>query len=74
MFNEGVAKGLPEELDALSRLFDEESGLMTHMNMKKIFRFFLNIGWDRSPSFPAEKKIRVDKIRSTVHNDEGGGI
>lgn len=69
-FYEGVEKGLPEELDPLSRLFDEGSGLMTHMIMK---RFFLNIGWDRSPSFPAEKRIRVDKIRSTVYNDKGGG-
>jgi len=69
-FNEGVEKG-PEEEDALSRLFDEDSGLMTHLNMKKLFRFFQNVGWDRSPSFPAGKKIRVDRIRSTVHNDEG---
>jgi len=71
-FNEGVEKGLPEEEDTLSRLFDEDTGLMTHLNMKKLFRFFQNVSWDRSPSFSAGKKIRVDRSRSTVHNDEGG--
>jgi len=56
LFNEGVEKGLSKEEDALSRLFDEDSGLMTHFNMKKLFRFIQNIGWDRSPSFPLRIK------------------
>ena len=36
--------------------------------MKRMFHFFKNIGWDRSPSFTGPE-IRVDRIRQTLQNE-----
>ena len=66
---EGVEEGLPDEADALSRLFEKDSKLMIIPNMKKLFRFLKNIGLDRSPSFSGPK-IKINRISST-RNDSG---
>ena len=61
---EGVEEGLPDEADALSRHFEEDSKLMIIPNMKKLFRFLKYIGLDRSPSFSGPK-IKIHRISST---------
>ena len=66
---QGVKEGLPEEEDAVSRLFETGSKIMTGGNMKMMFRFLKNIGWDRSPSFSGPK-IKICRIRSTLSNQD----
>ena len=69
LFIQGVEEGLPDEKDAVSRLFETGSKLMTGGNMKMMFRFLKNIGWDRSPSFSGPK-IKISRIRSTLSNQD----
>ena len=69
LFIQGVEEGLPDEKDAVSRLFETGSKLMTGGNMKMMFRFLKNIGWDRSPSFSGPK-IKIHRIRSTLSNQD----
>ena len=68
---EGVEERLPDEADALSRLFEKDSKLMIIPNMKKLFRFLKYIGLDRSPSFSGPK-IKINRISST--RNDGGRI
>ena len=61
LFMKGVEEGLPDEDDALSRLFERDSKLMNYFKMKMMFRFFKNIGLDRSPSFSGPE-IKIDRM------------
>jgi hypothetical protein len=67
LFKLGVEDGLPQEADALNYLFSKTSKLMARYSMKKIFRFFKNIGLDCSPSFRGypDQTIIVERVRST---------
>ena len=69
LFVQGVEEGLSDEKDAVSRLFEAGSKIMTGGNMKMMFRFLKNIGWDLSPSFSGPK-IKICRIRSTLSNQD----
>ena len=71
LFIQGVEEGLPDEDDAVSRLlFETGSKVMTGgNNMKMMFLFLKNIGWDRSPPFSG-LKIKIHRIRSILCNQD----